>query len=221
VMQGHPINLDPSGAPIDIGPAATAVSPVGGGMFTNPYDQFAFRMGVLEGSLEGIALGLPVFDAAMPGRSYAQSPAYQLGRSGMHADIGWAMAFAPIGGGGRVGGEIGTARGIGATRQVGESYLKTLGGESQVFFRTSQGGRYIDQLVPGAKGAIANESKVGYHWLSSNIGRQVAKDAELIQKGKIDAAIWHFFQSPVTRRIGPSQPLADALRAAGIEIVLH
>jgi len=46
---------------------------------------------------------------------------------------------------------------IGATGKVGETALKQLGGESQVYFKTSLGGRYVDQLVD----KVAHESKVG------------------------------------------------------------
>ena len=51
-----------------------------------------------------------------------------------------------------------------------------LGGELKVFFRTSQGARYVDQLVNG----VANESKVGYQTLAQNLATQISKDAELI-----------------------------------------
>lgn len=60
---------------------------------------------------------------------------------------------------------------------------KHWGGESQVYFRTSQGGRYVDQLVNG----IANESKVGYTTLTPDIHLQIAKDVELMQSAKSKA----------------------------------
>jgi RHS repeat-associated protein len=114
--------------------------------------------------------------------------------------------------------ESGAARGaIGATGRIGEAALRQLGGESQVFFRTSQGARYVDQLVNG----VANESKVGYQTLTKNLATQIAKDAELIQSGQIQGAAWHFFQSPLTGLGGPSGPLANALRQAGIQIIIH
>lgn len=50
------------------------------------------------------------------------------------------------------------------TGQQGEKHLVDLvGGESQVYFKTSYGGRYVDQLADG----IAYESKVGYRSLDS------------------------------------------------------
>jgi hypothetical protein len=107
--------------------------------------------------------------------------------------------------------------GIGAASKIGEDALKALGGESQVYFRTSQGGRYVDQLVNG----IANESKVGYQSLTPTISRQIAKDVELINSGQIQGSTWHFFQSPVTGMGGPSQPLLNALQQNGINVIIH
>ncbi|HEU4730906.1 MAG TPA: SpvB/TcaC N-terminal domain-containing protein [Kofleriaceae bacterium] len=106
---------------------------------------------------------------------------------------------------------------IGATGQVGEQALRQLGGESQVFFRTSLGRRFVDQLVNG----IAHESKVGYTTLTPSVAKQIAKDAELMATGQIKGATWHFFESPVTKLGGPSGPLRQALEAAGIGIVVH
>lgn len=76
--------------------------------------------------------------------------------------------------------------GIGVTGQIGENALKQLGGESQVVFNTSQGGRYVDQLV----GGIANESKVGYQSLTPSMRLQVMKDVELMgtASNNLDAA---------------------------------
>ncbi len=107
--------------------------------------------------------------------------------------------------------------GIGVTGQVGEDALKALGGESQVYFRTAQGGRYVDQLVNG----IANESKVGYQSLTPTISGQIGKDVELINSGQIQGSTWHFFQSPVTGVGGPSQPLLNTLQQNGINVIIH
>lgn len=109
------------------------------------------------------------------------------------------------------------AKGNGATGKLGETVLKALGGESQVFFRTSQGGRYIDQFVNG----VAHESKVGYKALTSDIRRQIAKDVELMTTKQIQGSTWHFFQSPVTGVGGPSQPLMKALQDSGINVIVH
>lgn len=106
---------------------------------------------------------------------------------------------------------------IGSTGKVGEEALKLLGGESQVFMKTSEGGRYIDQLV----GGVANESKVGYTSLTKSISTQIAKDAELLKSGDIKGAVWHFFKSPVTGKVGASHPLLDELAKNGIKTVIH
>jgi RHS repeat-associated protein len=106
---------------------------------------------------------------------------------------------------------------IGSTGTVGEAVLQELGGESQVFFRTSQGGRFVDQLVDG----VAHESKVGYQSLTQTLVRQIAKDAELLRTGQVSGYTWHFFESPVTGLGGPSGPLLNQLQGAGIDVALH
>ena len=110
-----------------------------------------------------------------------------------------------------------TSTRIGATGEVGEAALRELGGESQVFFRTSQGARYVDQMVAG----VAHESKVGYTSLTSRVARQIAKDAELVNSGQVQGAVWHFFRSPATGQVGPSGPLLTALKEAGITAIIH
>ena len=67
----------------------------------------------------------------------------------------------------------------GTTGKVGEDTLKLLGSESQVSFKTTTGSRYVDQLVNG----VANDSKVGYTTLTTDVSRQIAKDVELVNTG--------------------------------------
>lgn len=110
-----------------------------------------------------------------------------------------------------------TSSKIGATGKVGEEALKQLGGISQKYFRTTQGGRFVDQLVSG----IAHESKVGYTSLTKSISKQIAKDMELMATRQIEGSTWHFFESPVTGLRGPSAPLRAALEEAGIDILVH
>jgi len=97
--------------------------------------------------------------------------------------------------------------------------LKQLGGESQQYFKTTgiPRGRFVDQLVDG----IANESKVGYTSLTKSIQTQILKDVELISKGKIDGAVWHFYKSPITGQVGASQPLLNELSKYGIPYIIH
>jgi RHS repeat-associated protein len=118
---------------------------------------------------------------------------------------------------GEVGGLGRVEQGIGWTGKIGENALKTFGGESQVFLPTTKGGRIIDQLIAG----VANESKVGRTSLTRAIASQVSMDTELLSTGIIKSSVWHFFQSPVTGKIGPTGPLAQALKNAGIKIVIH
>ncbi|MFS2175353.1 hemagglutinin repeat-containing protein [Rhizobium pisi] len=106
---------------------------------------------------------------------------------------------------------------IGSTGKVGELYLKSLGGQPQVYFSTSQGGRFVDQLVNG----VANESKVGYTTLTKGIQIQIAKDVELKATNAVKDVTWHFFTSPVTGMGGPSQQLLNSLQQNGINVVIH
>ncbi len=104
------------------------------------------------------------------------------------------------------------------TGKAGEEYLANLvGGKSQVYFKTSQGGRYIDQLA----GDIAYESKVGYTTLTDFVKKQILKDAELIKQGSIKGANWNFFMSDVTGKVGASKPLLDFLKQHGITYTIH
>lgn len=114
--------------------------------------------------------------------------------------------------------DTGAVNAIGSTGKIGEQWLAdNLGGESQVFFNTSQGARYVDQFA----GGIANESKVGYQSLTPSIQLQISKDAELLNAGRVQGVDWHFFQSPVTGLGGPSQPLLNALQQNGINVIIH
>lgn len=92
-----------------------------------------------------------------------------------------------------------------------------VGGKSQVYFKTSSGGRYIDQLANG----IAYESKVGYTSLTSRVKTQILKDAELIKKGQINGAEWNFFRSADTGKIGVSKQLLQFLEQNGIKYKIH
>ena len=112
----------------------------------------------------------------------------------------------------------GTAKAaIGATGKIGEDALAGLGGTKQKFFNTTLGRRFVDRFVDG----IANEAKVGYQSLTPEIRLQVMKDVELMQTNKIQGAIWNFYRSPVTGKIGPSGPLGEFLNQNGIPFILH
>ncbi|MBC7251338.1 MAG: hypothetical protein H5T62_13755 [Anaerolineae bacterium] len=195
-----------------VGWAVPALLPAGGSL------GYAVGLGALSGSLAAGA-GQVTVNLLTPCTPW-------------HSGLVWAMVAGGVSGG--VAGGVGyiargvgygvrswqTPRsntGIGWAGKVGEDALKKLGGESQVYFRTSQGGRYVDQLVAG----VAHESKVGYTTLTQSVQRQIAKDVELMAAREIKGSVWHFFTSPVTGRGGPSAPLIQALEEAGIQIVIH
>lgn len=93
-----------------------------------------------------------------------------------------------------------------------------VGGKSQAFLRTNGGiARYIDQLADG----IAHEAKYGFVGMSPRVRRQIAVDAALKAEDKIQGAVWHFYRSAQTGRIGAAQSVLDALRDAGIRVVFH
>jgi LysM domain len=78
-------------------------------------------------------------------------------------------------------------------------------------FKTPLGNRYPDRLVDG----ISYESKAGLNVkLTSSIERQIAKDAYLINAGRIKGAEWHFWR-------GAQPELVQALKNAGITPVVH
>jgi hypothetical protein len=77
--------------------------------------------------------------------------------------------------------------------------------------------REVDCL--GADG-ISREAKFGHQGLTDFIQNEITKDVELRDTGAVKAVEWHFYEN-VNGRIGPSGALADALRRAGIRIVLH
>jgi hypothetical protein len=76
--------------------------------------------------------------------------------------------------------------------------------------------RFVDRFA----GGVANESKVGYTSLTQFVQTQIKKDVWLLKNDdRVESVAWHFFESPVTGRVGPSGPLREALTVAGIKIV--
>ena len=82
---------------------------------------------------------------------------------------------------------------------------------------TIYGRRFIDQWADN----ITHESKVGYTTLNSRIKQQILKDRWLVDNGKIKESVWHFFESDVTHKMGPSKPLRQFLQENNIKIVEH
>lgn len=105
------------------------------------------------------------------------------------------------------------------TGKEGEEYLfKMLGGETQKYINTPFGKRFIDVFADG----VAHESKVGYASLTDFVKKQVQKDVYARDVlGEVDDIVWHFFESGVTGKQGPSGPLYDYLIENGIEVIIH
>lgn len=57
--------------------------------------------------------------------------------------------------------------------------------------------------------------------LTNRIKTQIQKDAELMKTKEIDGATWHFYESPVTGKGGPSTPLKDELIKNDIKVEIH
>ena len=98
-----------------------------------------------------------------------------------------------------------------------QALMEIYGGSSQVYYRTSLGGRYIDQLANG----IAHESKLGYTTLTQRVKTQILKDVELLKTGQISGIHWHFFESVITGKKGASKELIEFLIEMGIEYTIH
>jgi hypothetical protein len=51
--------------------------------------------------------------------------------------------------------------------------------------------------------------------------RQIAKDVWLLNNRDVNQVAWHFFQSPVTGRIGPSDPLLQKLLSVRFQVFVN
>jgi hypothetical protein len=76
--------------------------------------------------------------------------------------------------------------------------------------------RKIDALDPDG---IAHEAK--YTVNNKQAHQEILKDVELIQKGKIKGAVWHFFRNQKTGQVGLSSLLRADLENHGIIVVVH
>jgi RHS repeat-associated protein len=86
-------------------------------------------------------------------------------------------------------------------------------------FQTPWGNRIVD-AYNSTKRIIA-EAKYGYQGLSEFIKTEIARDAWLLETGRVKAVEWHFYVSQVTGKGGPSGPLLEALLEAGITVIFH
>ncbi len=65
------------------------------------------------------------------------------------------------------------------------------------------------------------DREYGNQSLSLRIRCEIIKDKWLLSNGHVDYVEWHFFTSMKSSTIGGSQPLYNALKAAGFKIVFH
>ena len=97
--------------------------------------------------------------------------------------------------------------------KIGEARLNRTGGTPQVRLPTPMGPRVVDNV----RNNIGREAKVGRAALTSRIRRQIAKDAYLVQRGRLKGYEWHFSRGKTG--VGPTGPLRAELEKAGIKIV--
>jgi len=89
--------------------------------------------------------------------------------------------------------------------------------------RVTGGLRRIDVLKQGNR-IVAIESKVGRTGLGrsgSRVRQELARDVKLLRSGEVDEVVWEFTRSEVTGKIGPTQPLLDALNKFGITVKIN
>jgi len=89
------------------------------------------------------------------------------------------------------------------------------GAEREITLQAASGRRRVDVLTPDG---LAIESKVGRTSLTPRVRQELSRDAELLRDKDTEAKSvrWEFSKSPTTGRIGPTGPLREALRKAGI-----
>jgi hypothetical protein len=98
------------------------------------------------------------------------------------------------------------------------SYIRKLVHGHSVVMATEGTGeaRKIDALDPDG---IAHEAK--YTVNNKQAHQEILKDVELIQKGLIKGAVWHFFRIKKTGQLGLTPSLRKDLENHGIIVVVH
>jgi Domain of unknown function (DUF4157) len=101
--------------------------------------------------------------------------------------------------------------------------------EAEAALRAEFSGRKKTFILPGGNrdvdcfsdDGMSREAKFGPQGLSeARIQVEIGKDVELLRTGAVKGVEWHFYEN-AKGKVGPSQPLRDALRKAGIRIVMH
>lgn len=60
-----------------------------------------------------------------------------------------------------------------------------------------------------------------YYVNSTEVKKQIAKDAELIKSGKVKGVVWHFFYIEEKKKYGTTKPMLKMLEENGIMVVYH
>ena len=179
----------------------------------NYSDPFGLCPTCLVGAIVGVGTGYAI--AMLTGQEYSLGDA--LGDAAIGAVSGGIGHLAKL----RHVRNLNAARaGVQANRlagQVGERFLARMYGGGSATKATSRGARVIDNLADG----VAMESKVGRTSLTGRIREQIAKDVELMNTpaSGVTSVQWHFF--PGKTGVGPTAPLRNALKKAGIEVIEH
>ncbi len=107
-----------------------------------------------------------------------------------------------------------------ATLSNGAAVTYTYNATKQTFTTTVKLGKRLVDGYNATKKTIY-EVKYGYMSLSEFIKKEIAKDQYLLNSKIVKYVEWHFYISQTTGKGGPSAPLREALRKAGIKIVEH
>ncbi|HZG56025.1 hypothetical protein [Paenibacillus sp.] len=99
-------------------------------------------------------------------------------------------------------------------------YTRTLvmGREARISTRKNGKWRLVDALD---KQNVAHQTYIGSKHPNKDVLDQLAKDAELLQDGKVRGVVWHFYRRTGESASGPSAALRRMLQERGIVIVVH
>jgi len=112
---------------------------------------------------------------------------------------------------------LGASNDSGAAGEAALNRLYPRGETQRTFPMRGRPDRRVDNYDPDAK--IAREAKAGRMCLNDEIRSEIERDKLLMRRGI--AVEWHFFRSPTTGEIGPSNGLREELERASIRVVEH
>ncbi|WBW95949.1 HNH endonuclease [Oceanirhabdus sp. W0125-5] len=97
-------------------------------------------------------------------------------------------------------------------------YIKSICGGVRKYYRTENGGRYVEVLSEG----IAHETNVGYQCLSAEVKKKIDKDVLIRDNNEeVQELVWHFFDDGTNERQGPSKQLKEYLESKGIRVEVY